>query len=326
MTARGWGSSRQTLRKAENSTRRRLADGATEQRPLGCRVEAAALLHDVGHKLPCPGTCERRLSGLGIELIEQLRPELDEEESLGRDSVRGSPFAPVGRVDLELEVDEARGQRGRHAVGDAAVALAIAAGHDRGAFRELVLPALAVADELEEGRLHHGHGGGELLQVDEPEVGAVRGRQEVGGRPAGAVVAVAPGDAAHVDGIEQQRADVAVAAAAFGGDLLRELALAAAGRSPDHHGLSGFDEDLEGGGELARPQRVVGGDGVGFGHGRLRMAGRWRGRLWSCAFDRTTARALPPAVSGRRAGRIIGGWRNAVRRSAARLAREGRRH
>lgn len=178
------------------------ADAVDEMREEGVDLDTGRgfarrqEIHDVRDELPRPGTCERRLARPGIELMKKLRPELDEEEGLGRDSVGGAPFAPVGRLDLDLEVHEARGQRRRHAVGDAAVALAVATGHDRGAFRQLVLAALAVAHELEQRGLHHRHAGGELLQVDQVERGAVRGRQEVGRRPAGAVVAVAPGDAA----------------------------------------------------------------------------------------------------------------------------------
>ena len=62
-----------------------------------------------------------------------LRIELDEEQHLGGDSVRGRPGQPVLGVDADLQVDEARSQRGRHAVDHAAVALAVAAGDERGA-------------------------------------------------------------------------------------------------------------------------------------------------------------------------------------------------
>ena len=235
---------------------------------------------------------------------------------------RGSPLAPVRRVDLDLEVDEARGQRGRHAVGDAAVAFAVAAGHERGAFGELVLAALAVADELEQGGLHHRHAGGKLLEVDEVEVGAVGRRQEVGGRPASAVVAVAPGDAAQVDGVEQQRPHVVVGAAAFGGDLLRDLALTAAGPTPDHHGLPGFDQDLEGGGEFAGPQRVVGGDRVGIGHGRLLNAEPGQRSLTCAGSPGPERHDLRVLLCNRRTGSGDDGGRT-TKRSAARLAREG---
>ena len=58
------------------------------------------------------------------------------------------------------------------------------------------------------------------------------------------------------------------AAPAPGRDLLRDLALGAAGRSPYQAGLSGLDQDCKGGGEFARAKRVVGGDCVGIGYGR----------------------------------------------------------
>ena len=46
------------------------------------------------------------------------------------------------------------------------------------------------------------------------------------------------------------------------------------GRSPDHTGLAGFDQECERAGELGRAQGVVGGDGVGNGHGQ---GSEWQG-------------------------------------------------
>ena len=70
-----------------------------------------------------------------------MRVELHEEQHLGGDSVGRAPDAPVLGVDADLEVDEARGERGRHAVDHAAVALAVV--------RELVSgnPTLVAAAE-----------------------------------------------------------------------------------------------------------------------------------------------------------------------------------
>ena len=116
--------------------------------------------------------------------------------------------------------------------------------------------------------------------------GIVGGRQEGRRRPAGAVGAVAPRDAAQVHGVEEERPDVDIPAAGVGGDLLGDGALGAARSSPQDHGLAGLDQEREGGGELARAQRVVGGDGVGIGHGQdsgIAGMGR-RGPLGSSAF------------------------------------------
>ena len=96
---------------------------------------------------------------------------------------------------------------------------------------------------------------------------AVGGRKE-GGRPAGTVVAVAPGDAAKIDGVEHERADVDVVVAVLARHLPGDLALTAAGRAPHDHGLLAAREQAEGLGELARAKGVVGGDGVGVGHRR----------------------------------------------------------
>ena len=90
---------------------------------------------------------------------------------------------------------------------------------------QLVLADLAVEHQLIQSRLHNRHGRGQLFEVDEPAVGVVGRRQEGRRRPVGAVGAVAPGDAAEVLGIEQQRPDVDVAAARGRGHLLGDLAL-----------------------------------------------------------------------------------------------------
>ena len=99
----------------------------------------------------------------------------------------------------------------------------------------------------------------------------------VGGRKAGGAQRVrservAPRDAAQVDGVEQERADVDIPAAGIGGDLLGDHRFGGAGRSPYQRRLAGLDQEREGGGELAGAQRVVGGDGVGIGH---RHAPEW---------------------------------------------------
>ena len=173
-----------------------LADGAAEQRAPGGRIEAIAVLQDVGNEAPGTGAGKSCLPRLGVELMQELRPELDEENYLGRDSVDRSPAAPVHRIDADLQMNEAGCERRRHAVGDAAIALAVAAGDQRCAFGQLVLAAFAVEHQLVKSGLDHRHGGGQLFQVDEPAGGIVRRRQEGRRRPAGAVGAVAPGDAA----------------------------------------------------------------------------------------------------------------------------------
>ena len=173
-------------------------------------------------------------------------------------------------------MDETRGERRRHAVDDAPVTLAVAAGDQRGALGEFVLAAFAVEHELIQGRLHHRQSRGQFLQVDQPASVRVRGRQEGRRRPAGAVGAIAPRDAAQIDRVQQQGADIDILAAGLCRDLLGDLTLGALWSSPDHAGLAGFDQQRQGAGEFARAQRVIGGDGVGLGHGML-QAGTWDG-------------------------------------------------
>ena len=239
-----------------------------EERALDRWVEAAPSLHDVGSHLPRPRATKCLLARMGIELVQHVGAHLDVEQNLGRDSVRRCPGKPVLGIDPDLQMDEAGCQRRRHAMHDASVRLPVAAGDQRGALGELVFADLAVEDELIERRLHHLHRGRQFFEVDEPAARIVRGRQEGRRRPAGPVGAVAPRDAAQVDGIEQERPDVDIPAAGIGGDLLGNGALGGAGRSPYQGWLAGLDQEREGGGEFAGAQRVVGGDGVGVGHRR----------------------------------------------------------
>ena len=199
-----------------------------------------------------PGTAERLLLCLRIEGVQQVRAHLDVEQHLRRDAVRRPPGEPVLRVHPDLKVDEAGGERSWHPVDHAPVALPVAAGDQRGAFRQLVFAYLAVEHQLVERGLYHRHGRGQLLQVDEPAAGIAGGRQEGRRRPACAAVRVAPGDAAQVDGVEQQRAHVDVAACGLGGGLLGERALGTAWSSPKDSRLAGFDQQRQGRGELAR--------------------------------------------------------------------------
>ena len=152
--ARGCGSSRQTLRNAREFDGSGLADGAPEQRPLGLRSEPVAVLDDIAREFPGPGTREGTLLRPGVELVQEVGLVRDEEKHLGRDPVSGAPGEPVLGVDPNLEVDEARRQRGRHAVHDAAVGLAVAAGDERGALGELVLADLAIEHQLVQSRLY----------------------------------------------------------------------------------------------------------------------------------------------------------------------------
>ena len=293
MTARGWGSSRQTLRKAENST--------AAASPTVPRKSARSIATDRGRSVaarcwkPSPtseGQRKSLLARLGIELVQHARGA-----SGCRTVTSGAKFrAPLPqasqscRIDPDLQMDEARRERCRHAMHHPAVGLAVAAGNQRGALGQLVFADLAVEDQLIQGSLHHRHRRRQLFEVDEPAAGIVGRRQEGRRRPAGAAVRVAPRDAAEVHGVEQERADVDILAGSVGGNLLRDHRFCCPGRSPYHTGLTRLDQEREGGGEFARAQRVVGGDGVGVGHGR---APEWldggAGTLRGPVFARPTA-------------------------------------
>ena len=131
-------------------------------------------------------------------------------------------------------------------------------------------------------------------------------RQEGRRRPLRAAGAVSPGDAAQVDGIEQERTDVDVFAAQVCCHLLRNLALRTSRRPPHHGGLASLDQEGERAGELAGAERVVGGDGVGFGHGRA--PGEWMSRpkrLWTIRPSPGPSPAFALAGSGQ-TGRLNG--------------------
>ena len=243
--------------------RRRLAHRAAQQRPLAGGAEAPAAVDDAAGELPGPGAGEGALLRRGVEIVQKLRPQLDEEQHLRGDARPRAPGAPVLRVHPDLQVHEARGQRGGHAVDHAAVALAVAAGDQRGPLGQFVFPHRAVEHQLVQRRLHHGRRRGQFLEVDQPAAGVVRGRQEGRRRPAGAAVAVAPGDAAQVHRVEQQGADIHIPAPGASRHLLGDLGFGGAGRPPDDAGLARLDQQRQGRGEFGRAQGVVRGQGFG---------------------------------------------------------------
>ena len=98
--------------------------------------------------------------------------------------------------------------------------------------------------------------------------GSSDGGRKAGGRPAGAVGAVAPKDTPQVDRVEKERPDVDVLAVGGRRDLLGDHRFRRSGRAPDDRRLAGLDQEGEHRGELAPAQRVVRGDGVWISHGQ----------------------------------------------------------
>ena len=216
-------------------------------------------------------------------------------------------------------MDEARGQRRRHAVDNAAVALAVAAGDQRGALGEFVLAAFAVEHELIERGLDHRQGRGQFLQVDQPASVRVGRRQEGRRRPAGAVGAVAPRDAAQIDRVQQQGADIDILAAGLRRDLLGDLTLGAAWSLPRPPPVGGLRPAAPG------CWRVR--SGAASNRRRWYRARSWHAPGWqvgwmSCGADGPLGRpaSLPrrrraPALPGVEAG--VGGDGSGVERSRA---------
>ena len=168
-----------------------------------------------------------------------------------------APGQQVLSIDADLQVDEARGERARHAVEQAAIALAVAAGDERRALEERVFADLAFERELEKRRLYHRYAGRQLFEVDEPEADVVGRQQKHRGRHCVWSAASQPGDAAESHGVEQKRPDLDILAAAVRGGLLRDHRFGGARGTPDHRRLTDLDEEDEGRGELARAERVV---------------------------------------------------------------------
>ena len=196
-------------------------------------------------------------------------------------------------------MNEARCERCRHTVGDAAIAFAVAAGDQRRAFGQLVLAAFAVEHQLIKSGLDHGQGEGSSSRLMSQRPGSSDGGRKEGDAQRVRSAPSRQGMPRRSTGIEQQCADVDVFAAGGGRDLLSDVRFGAAGRSPDHSRLARFHQQSHRIGKLVRSQRVVGGDGIGVGHWELRTSGS-RGRN---ASRRPDPRPLPSlafllAVSG----------------------------
>ena len=219
----------------------------------------------------------------GLAVRPSGRPPIDPGHGVARLGLGVAVAFHVGEVEaaawthpMLMEPCEARPE-----IGPAA---SLAAGDQRGALGEFVLAAFAVEHELVQGRLHHRHGRGQFLQVDQPARVRVRGWQESRRRPACAVGAVTPRDAAQIDRVQQQGADIDILAAGLRRDLLGDLTLGAPWGTPDNHRLAGLDQQRQCAGEFARAQRVIGGDGIGIGH--------WHAPGWHVGWE-VAARAAP---------------------------------
>ena len=123
---------------------------------------------------------------------------------------------------------------------------------------QLVFADAAVQDELVESGLDHRDGRRQFHEVDEETTGVVGTAAGTRGEAQRVRSSLSrPGDAAQVDGIEEEGADVDIAAGGGCGDGVCDVALSDARLAPDHAGLAGFDKKGEGIGELAGLERVV---------------------------------------------------------------------
>ena len=158
------------------------------------------------------------------------------------------PARPVVEIGLEAEVDETVGQRARHARGDGAVAFAVAGGEHGPAIGQAVFAERAVEHQLVAGGLDQRRGGVEF--VEEQDAGAVVGQEGRGG-PGGLAVRDG-GQAAQIDRVEQDGADVDQADGERRRDLRHHLGFADAGGAPEEGGFLDLRQHLQRGCDFGR--------------------------------------------------------------------------
>lgn len=130
---------------------------------------------------------------------------------------------------------EAVGQRCRHGIGDAAIALAIAGGEDGPARRHFVGAEAAIEDELIGGGGDGRRGGGDLVQKQYAIV-TVAGRVRQHGRDGPLDEILDPErNAAQVGRLQLRQANIDHGHGVVGGHLGHHLRFADTRRTPEHH-------------------------------------------------------------------------------------------
>ena len=170
-----------------------------------------------------------------VEAEQQVGAEAQEGDHARVDVLAVRPVHPVVQVHLDFVVGEAVGQRCRHGVGHAAVALAVAGREDHPAVRHLVFAQAAVENQLV-GRGRHGRRRrGDLVEKQDARRAVAFGiRQHRGNRPFDQL-AVAERNAAQVGRLHLRQADVDQRHAVLLRNLGDDLRLADARRAPQHH-------------------------------------------------------------------------------------------
>ena len=129
--------------------------------------QTVAVLDDVGDEVPGARGSEATGSRCRVE-AEQLVLERGQETHHGRVDVRVQrPCLPVFEVRTHVDVDEAVGDRGRHAVGDTLVGFAVTGRDDHAVLGNVVLAQLAVQHQLVRAGLHGRRRSVEFVEQDE---------------------------------------------------------------------------------------------------------------------------------------------------------------
>ena len=184
-----------------------------------------------------------------LEAVQQVGAPAQEGDDLRPQiGLAHRPARPVVEIGLEAEVDETVGQRAGHARGDGAVAFAVAGGEDGPAVGQAVFTEGAVEHQLVAGGLDQRRGGVEF--VEEEDAGAIVGQEGRGG-PGGLAVRDG-GQAAQIDRVEQDGADVDQAHGQRCRDLRHHLGFADAGGAPEEGGFLDLRQHLQRGYDFGR--------------------------------------------------------------------------
>ena len=170
-----------------------------------------------------------------VEVEQQFGTEAQEGDHPLVDVVLVGPGDPVVQVGVDVEVREAVGQRRRHGVGHAAVALAVAGGEDRPAFRHLVFAEAAVEDQLIGRGRYARRRRGDLVEKQDAVIAVAFGVGQDRGRCPLDEFAVAKRDAAQVARFHLRQAYVDDRRGMALAGLTDHVRLADAGRAPEHH-------------------------------------------------------------------------------------------
>lgn len=188
------------MAKVWNSTGGAAADDAGDH--VAGVLGTAELLDDVAHHFPAARRGKRLFAF--ARRLKQGGAVLDEGGDFGNDAPADGPGVPVLGIDLEIEMDEAVGERARKPERHGLVFTAVAGGDDAPAFGKLVFADSPVENELVERCLHEGRRRIDLIK--EENAGLVRLLRQEGRRAPDGGAVLNHGNAAKIRRIEPREA------------------------------------------------------------------------------------------------------------------------